>query len=61
MNACQNKDDTEINTSEKSGIHWFSESKSKIIIVCVIEKSPKIGNSNYEVTTYILIRPPVLV
>lgn len=50
MNACQNTD-TEIKTSENSGIHWLSERKSKIIIVCVIEKSPDVGNSDYEVTT----------
>lgn len=40
------KIDIETKTSQNSGIHLLSEGKSKITIVCVIEKSPDVGNSN---------------
>lgn len=49
LNTCKNNVATEINTSEKSGIHWLSERK-KNIVVRVIEKSPENGNSIYYVT-----------
>lgn len=51
LKCIPNERHTGINTLEKCRIHWLSERKCKIIILCIIKKSLEIGNSNYEVTT----------